>query len=309
MYNEERKRRYIAYRESTAMLSPGALERRFSKTEPFEAKYGKDVCEWTLKEIVEFYKYLDLYSISSITVWNSDLTLYTNWCLTETLVPDAQNHFLEVRSDTMQSCVNTVYLQELTLPRDELIENIDRLPNYTDRWMFLAFFEGICGAQYIEMTSARFQDITDNNMKLCTGRTVAVTNKLREIAYMAAKEDAYQSMKSSGVLRKYDDSLPDDLLFKTRTAKDGNRGQGAVIQVVSRRYETAREYMGLPEKMTVKNLILAGKIHYIRQLMNETGLSLEETLAQKQAEINNQFTSNKIKSIGVFIDRYGHYFA
>ena len=96
MYNEERKRQYIEMKESNVTLPFRALERLFNQTEPFEEKNGKDVCEWTTTEILDFYKYLDQYSLSSLVVINSNLCLYTNWCLIEMLIPDCQNHYLEI---------------------------------------------------------------------------------------------------------------------------------------------------------------------------------------------------------------------
>ena len=307
MYNNERKERYIEIRETNATLPPGGLRRLFNSTEPFEEKYGKDVCEWTVREIIDFYKYIDAYSHSSLVVKNSDLGIYTNWCLTETLVPDGQNHFLEIDMDMLSQCVNKVYLESLIIARDELLSAIDRLPNYGDRFMYLAFFEGICGPRYQEMTCARYDDIEGDVIKLCTGREVTITSKLKEIAWEASTENQWQSYKEGGRLCKFSDLEPSDLIFKT-TRRRSPFPPGASIQVVQQRYKSTKDFMGLPQRLTIKNLLLSGKIHYIKQLMVEQKTGVEDVVTKNKDVINARYTNDKIMTTVDFVRRYGTYF-
>lgn len=309
MYNEERKRRYIEIRESAVTLPFRSLERMFLQTEQFEDKIGKDVCEWTTTEILDYYKYIDQYSLSSLVVVNSNLSLYTNWCLSEMLVPDGQNHFLEIRPDMLNSCVNKEYLNSLIITRDDLISNIDRLPNYVDRYMFLAFYEGICGPMYTEMTHLRTGDIVGNDANLCTGRIVQITDKLKEIAEFAANETQYQTYKSTGRIVKMSEEEPSDIIFKmTARVKNGERDDNLIVQVVNRRFDRAKKYLGLPNKMTAKTIALSGKLDFISRLMKITELPLEQVIVDYKDIINNAYTVEPIKTSGEFIRRYKEHY-
>lgn len=311
MYNEERKRRYIKIKEDTVTLPYRSLDLLFEKTEPFEEKLGKDVCEWTAAEIMEYYKYRDAYSLSSLVVCNSNLTQYTNWCLTETLVPDGQNHYLEIRPEMLNSCVNKEYLSKLLITRKDLIARIDELPNYTDRFMMLAFFEGICGIKYVEMTNATIDDIQGNVITLCTGRGLPISDKLKEIAEFAATEESYQTYGVTGKVIKYSDFNKAGVIFKVaKKNKLTSAGvdDGAMMQIVCRRFDKAKDYLGLPKRLTIKNMLLSGKIHYIRELMKKDGFSVEETIAKYINDINKRYQVEEIKSIVVFLRKYRQYF-
>lgn len=309
MYNESRKKQYINIRESSATLPQNALERLFNSTESFEEKFKKDVCEWTTKEILDFYKYLDQYSLSSLVVINSNLSLYTTWCLTETLVPDGQNHFLEIRPDMLNSCVNKEYLNSLIISREDLIANIDRLPNYVDRYMFLAFYEGICGPMYTEMTHLRIGDIVGNDANLYNGRVVQISDKLKEIIEFAANETQYQTYGRTGRVIKMSEEEPSNYIFKmTSKVKGGNRNDGLMVQIVNRRFDAAKKYLGLPNKVTAKTITLSGKLSFINKIMEMTELPLDRVIVDYKDTINNAYTVEPIKTSGEFLRRYREYY-
>ena len=304
MFNDEQKWRYINKKESEVTLAPGFLQNIFRKASLFEEKNNKDLCEWTLTEIIEFYKFQDLYSLESIALLNSNYASYTNWCLTETLVPDGQNHFLEVDYNVMMNCVNTSLVEKTIITREELEERADTLINYTDRFVFYALFEGICGKQFEEITKAKPSDISGNVIHLCTGRIVAITSKLREVAESAATEEIYQSYGESGYGFKY--RADDDYICKmvnNKRQNDGNDDKNRA-QVLGRRYVNAVNYAGLPRQLTPKRLIVSGKIDYIKRIMEREGLPLEETLRKHREEIDYIYPVERLKSIPLFMKKY-----
>ena len=63
----------------------------------------------------------------------------------------------------LDGCVNKESLSQMIISREELVKRIDELPNYTDRFMMLAFFEGICGIRYSEMAEAKIDAIHGNS--------------------------------------------------------------------------------------------------------------------------------------------------
>lgn len=308
MYNEERKKRYIKIKEDAVTLPYRSLELLFEKTEPFEEKNGRDVCEWTTQEIMEYYKYRDAYSLSSLVVCNSNLTQYTNWCLTETLVPDGQNHYQEIRPDMLESCVNKEFLSKLIISREDIIRIIDELSNYTDRYMMLAFFEGICGIRYSEMVNAIIDDIDGDMISLCSGRVIPISDKLKEIAGFAAAEESYQTYGPSGKCIKYSDLNPSGAIFKVVKKNRPIADDSSMVQIVCRRFVKAVDYLGLPKRMTIKNMILSGKINFIKEIMEREGKSIEEVIIDNRDEINARYNIDQIKSSAVFLRKYRQYF-
>ena len=308
MYNEERKKRYIKIKEDAVTLPYRSLELLFEKTEPFEEKNGRDVCEWTTQEIMEYYKYRDAYSLSSLVVCNSNLTQYTNWCLTETLVPDGQNHYQEIRPDMLESCVNKEFLSKLIISREDIVRIIDELSNYTDRYMMLAFFEGICGIRYSEMVNAIIDDIDGDMISLCSGRVIPISDKLKEIAGFAAAEESYQTYGPSGKCIKYSDLNPSGAIFKVVKKNRPIADDSSMVQIVCRRFVKAVDYLGLPKRMTIKNMILSGKINFIKEIMEREGKSIEEVIIDNRDEINARYNIDQIKSSAVFLRKYRQYF-
>ena len=308
MYNEERKRHYIKIKEDAVTLPYRSLELLFEKTEPFEEKNGRDVCEWTTQEIMEYYKYRDAYSLSSLVVCNSNLTQYTNWCLTETLVPDGQNHYQEIRPDMLESCVNKEFLSKLIISREDIVRIIDELSNYTDRYMMLAFFEGICGIRYSEMVNAIIDDIDGDMISLCSGRVIPISDKLKEIAEFAAAEESYQTYGPSGKCIKYSDLNPSGAIFKVVKKNRPIADDSSMVQIVCRRFVKAVDYLGLPKRMTIKNMILSGKINFIKEIMGREGKSIEEVIIDNRDEINARYNIDQIKSSAVFLRKYRQYF-
>lgn len=311
LYNEAQKLRYINKKESEVTLAPNFLNNLFTKSALFEEKYGKDLCQWTVDEIIAFYKFSDSRSLDSLTLINSNYAMYTNWCLSETLVPDGQNHFLEINGDMLNDCVNGVLLESTVITRKELEQYVDKLPNYQDRFIFYALFEGICGKMYEEITSIRPSHINGNKITLCTGRELKITSKLKEVIESATNEEAYQSYQEGGRVIKFPEE-EDGRAFKIikvmsnqNLANDiKNRGQ-----ILGRRYTNALDYMGLSPQMTPKRLIMSGKIEYIKKLMAEENLSLEEVIKQHADDINSKYTVERFKGTWLpFIRKYEKFF-
>ena len=68
---------YINKKESEVTLAPHFLKNLFTKSAPFEEALAKDISEFTLSEIIEFYKYIDQYERSDA----QDLCVSPDLCL------------------------------------------------------------------------------------------------------------------------------------------------------------------------------------------------------------------------------------
>jgi hypothetical protein len=120
MYNETIKNRYIQEKESTTNMPKGYLNRQFNKTEEFENRLNKDVSNFTVYEIEDLYKTLNITSVESLTVLNSHLSLYAQWCLQQNLILDCQNHFTEIVNSSLVNYINTFALKKSIITRETL---------------------------------------------------------------------------------------------------------------------------------------------------------------------------------------------
>ena len=243
---------------------------------------------------------------------HSNYTMYTNWALTETLVPDEQNHFLELDPDALMSCVNTYALSQTILDREMLIKFVDQIPNCTDRFIYYALFEGIAGELFCDITQAHFSDIDveTKTMKLFSGRTVDVSLKLIDVAELAANEEIYHTYGKQPKDLPYRE-VGTDLIFKTIGGMNLMNENNSLInqaQSLSRRFIRGLDFVGLPRQLTAKRLMVSGKLAFIKGLYNKEEMPLEQFLKERGEEIDERYPVEKIRSIPMFMRKYGEYF-
>ena len=193
MYNAEYKERFISDREAEAILSKGYLECQFEKVSSMEERLEKDVSNFTFYEIIEYYKLINTHSMNVLQVLNSQFSLYTQWCLQNNLVNDGQNHFLEMRLEDYDKCVNKVLFNLKVVDKNTVLNWVGQLQNPRDQFILLGLFEGIKGKDFCELANLKPEDVNGNIVKLCTGRTIEISNKLKHIIEECVEEAVYYS--------------------------------------------------------------------------------------------------------------------
>lgn len=194
MYNAEYKERFMAERETEVILSKGYLECQFEKVSSIEKDLNKDVSNFTFYEIMEYYKLLNTYSVNVLRVLNSQLSLYTQWCLQQNLVTDGQNHFLEMRHEDYDACINKRLFNSKIVNRKTILSWVEQLQNPREQFILLGLFEGIKGKDFCELANLKPGDIKGNIVELCTGRSIQISDKLLNIIYDCISEDTYYSI-------------------------------------------------------------------------------------------------------------------
>lgn len=193
MYNAEYKERFIAERKSETILSNGYLECQFEKVSSMEEKLEKDVSNFTFYEIIEYYKLINTHSMNALQVLNSQFSLYTQWCLQHNLVNDGQNHFLEMRLEDYDKCINKTLLNLKVVDKNTVLNWVGQLQNPRDQFILLGLFEGIKGKDFCELANLKPEDVNGNILKLCTGRTIEISDKLKYIIEECIEEKIYYS--------------------------------------------------------------------------------------------------------------------
>ena len=290
MYNEERKRSFIRFKQDTTELANNIIT-CFNDAEIFEEKYEKDLCDWTAPEIVGYLKYINTTKAGTLTVLVNMLRIYTDWCLSNSLVQDHQNHYYEVTQDIIDGCIDTTSLSSAIITREFLLKKLEYVYNAADKFVLLGSFEGI---RTMDFPAIKMSDIKGNSLVL-KKRTIRISDELAEIAAEANSETVYMSP----IRRLKIDLEPSDYILKNKA--DADEGKIPTTEL-SIRFHRLMKYLDMAA-ITMKDLRESGRIEFIMQLMRETGESLENVLHTKRDVIENQY--GKVQALSSYMNIYG----
>jgi len=308
LYNDEIKQRYIEKKESETIISEGSLQNLFNKTMEFEERLGKDVSCFTYYEIEEMYKTWNSSSFNTLQVQHSNLTMYTDWCINNSLVVDFQNHFREFNKNTLTNCLNLVIFNSRIFSREQVLEWCSDVytKNPSDAFILLALFEGIRGDKYSDIANLKMSDFNADELTVrlpYNKKKVKISQQLYNYAKKADETLFYRSLLSNAELPLLDD----DLIIKNKYnaimgADEKNRNRR-----VEKRVKQMAEYFGLDNILTTKALIESGVLCYVIQKCKETGLEAYECIKKYGEEIENQFDYKIIRTNRKFCDRFKEY--
>lgn len=304
MYNQELKERYRIEKESYTTVSTYYFSSLFKRTEPFEEQLDKDACNFTTYEIINMYKTLAMMSLDTITTMNSNLSMYTQWCIQENLVNDYQNHYLEISRDMMASFVNKLAMDKKVVSRKQILEWCQQLPNPSDSFCLLGLFEGIRGGGYLELALAKMEDFNDNIFTAYNGREIKVSSTLIEYAKQSDETLDYQSI-SQNMAKEV------TLIDNGRIIKDyPNIRNSKSLPVLRRRTQSrlARifDYVGILEYMNGNDIRMSGVIEMANNRCKELGISGKDYIyGIGIEEIKKQYDFKVVPS--VFMDKFGEY--
>ena len=304
MYNEDIKKRYIVEKERTTSTPEDYLKRLFNKTEAFEIRLDKDISSFTVYEIVDLYKTFNLYSADSLTVMHSHLALYTDWCLKQNIIPDCQNHFTEVTSDTIYKCINVVALKKSIITRETLYTWLEQIVNPSDAFIMIALFEGIKGKDFCEIVNLRMSDFSGNKVKLCTGRELEVSDRLVNLALESSTAKIY--FGTNGLGKKTPFLNEGDLIVKNYPNSQSN----ATAFYLGRRIYTKLmrnfSFLGVDEWMKANSLSDSGQIDFINMRAKELGMTARDYLYSDYVqEVDEKYESNLARTKALYLKKYG----
>ncbi len=304
MYNQKLKERYRKEKESYTTVSAYYFSSLFKRTEPFEEELDKDASNFTTYEIINMYKTLAIMSLDTIATMNSNLSMYTQWCIQENLVNDYQNHYLEITRDMMASFVNKLAMDKKVVSREQVLDWCQQLPNPSDSFCLLGLFEGIRGGGYLEIALAKIEDFHDNIFTAYNGREIKVSSTLIEYAKQSNETIEYQSIS-----RNMEKEV--NLIENGRIIKDyPNVRRTESLPVLRRRTQSrlARifNYMGILEYMNGNDIRMSGVIEMINFRCKELGINGRDYIyGIGIEEIKKQYDFKVVSS--VFMDKFGEY--
>ena len=296
LYNPELKIQYIEEKSQEVIISNNYLECQFNKSFKLENELDKDISNFTVYEIIEYYKMLNSSSLDTLFVMNSQFSMYTQWCLQKSLVKDNQNHFLEMTLEHLKNCLNKALVNMKIVTRETILNWVDQLPNPKDQFVLLGLFEGLKGKDFCELSKLRPEDIKGNIATLCTGREIELSNRLLKIISDCVVEDKYYSISGSGTK-----VMP--LVDKGFVIKDYPNARGDVsdFQLGRKIYNSISRilnYFDVCEFMTANSIAESGKLQMIKEKAKELNMTCKDYIYSNYIiEVEKKFNSKIVRSI------------
>ena len=303
MYNEKRKMQFISEKEENAIISKN-LSKAFEDAEEMEKRLGKDMCEWTSGEIIDYYKYLSTPYVQTLIQLHNSLTNYTTWCILNGLVKNNQNHYLEIKTEMILNCTDINSLIKTVISREELLKEIKTLPNESDKFIMLGLFEGIPVADDV-MKNVKLSDLEDNILHLSNGVDLKVSEQLKNYIHLANQEDCYISYSN----QRSPQEIPykeDGCIIRETTRNKSDKTNSTIF--IGARLRRAIRYLGMPEGTTMKTIMESGRLHFIRELAKEYNVKMEDTINNRQLRDIHERIFGKIQNRITYMSTYGRCF-
>lgn len=304
-YNEELKKRYVQEKEQFLTVTSNYIDVQFRKVSETEYEHNKDVSNWTVYEIIEYYKLLNLTSFESLMCLNSIFSQYTQFCLENSLVRDNQNHYLECTKEVLAGCINKAILDKKLISRNMVLKWVDELPNPKDQFILLSLFEYGKSKDFKDIVSASQSDLNkeDSTLKLFN-RTIKISDKLIDIMKDCQREDTYYSISGKGVKK-----MPlIDYGFVVKSYPNQNMDlsefqKGRNIYIACQRMFG---YLGIGQWMSPNSIVESGKLYMIRERSAELKMTpIQYLYSDYIQEVEHQFGCNIVRS--VYSKKYSEY--
>ena len=304
-YNEELKKRYLSEKEVTLSIPANYIDVQFRKSSETEYELDKDVSNWTIYEIIEYYKLLNITSFESLMCLNSILSQYTQFCLENSLVRDNQNHFLECTKDVISSCLNKAIFDKKIVVRETVLKWVEELPNPKDQFVMLSLFEFGKSKDYKDLVNAKEENVKKNTLKL-SDRTVKISDKLVGVIENCKTEDVYYSISGKGVktmplvdygyiIKSYPNQNMD--------LSDFQKGRNIYIAC-----QRMFDYLGIKQWMSPNDIVESGKLYMIKERAKELNITpMQYVYSDYVKEVEKQFGCSIVRS--VYAKKYGEYLA
>lgn len=304
-YNEELKKRYLAEKEEILSVPSNYIDVQFRKSSETEYELDKDVSNWTVYEIIEYYKLLNMTSFESLLCLNSILSQYTQFCLQNNLVKDNQNHFLECNKEILSGCINKAVFDKKIVTKEIVLKWVEELPNSKDQFVLLGLFEFGKSKDYKDFVYAKSENMKEEQLELLD-RTVSISNKLKDIILNCKVENTYYSTSGRGIkimplvdygyiIKSYPNQNMD--------LSDFQKGRNIYIAC-----QRMFDYLGIKQWMSPNDISESGKLYMIKERARELNMTpIQYIYSNHIQEVENQFGCSVVRS--VYVKKYGEYLA
>lgn len=303
-YNEDFKKRYLLEKARFVMTN-NYIDVQFRKSSEMEYELDKDISNWTVYEIIEYYKLLNITSYESLMCINGIFSQYTQFCLENSMVKDNQNHFLECTSEVLSGCLNKSILDKKIVTKKTVLNWVDELPNPKDQFVLLSLFEFGKSKDYKDIVNVRTEDLDEKNNKLkLSDRDVNISNKLIEIIYDCKEEEKYYSISGKG--SKIMPLVDYGFIIKSYPNQNINLSDFQKGRNIYMACQRIFDYLGIQDYMSPNSIAESGKLHMIKERAKELRITPVQYLYSDYIkEVEEQFGCIITRS--VYAKKYEEY--
>lgn len=281
MYNQLQKMDYIEYAKQRNEATEN-IYRMFEKASEYEEELGKDLCDFTTKDIISLYRHFFTHSYYYINNYNSQMKIYCAWCLKNNLVFDGQNHYAEMTKDMIVSCINKGLTNNRIVSREELISIMNDAVNTRDKFLFLSIFEGLYDNSLItirECTMDNF-DLDTKEFIMKDGKRIHVSDTLISYAKESVEDMEYYAY-NNGVVYSYHKDSKNYVLKGTYNSKDAFIGYSSIKSIKS--WYEKKNGLKIFDPHALKE---SGRIDMILRLNKKYGTDSATTIYSHYEEIS-----------------------
>lgn len=254
-YNATRKEQYLAKKEIKAHSTIDNAQRQYKNVAKKERELNKDICDWTLAEIIEYFKSLHKTSLDDLVNVKSYFSQYTVYCLSQSWVKNNKNNYEECTIDVLYDCLDIKLLDKKIISRKEILQWTKKLRNPRDQFILLSLFE--YGNDSVDIYDAKQPEITSDTLAL-NKRTVKISRELQDIIAACKTEDTYYSMSEKEVKKM---TLKDNgNIVKSYPNEKGKRKKTREQkkQVISNAYDRIFIFLNINGWMSAKDISESG---------------------------------------------------
>ena len=273
MYNEETKMEYL--NQMPMQSAKKVLLTVFNSDLGYEDYFGKDLCNFTEPEILEFFIAWDSIAFESLNTKCSLLRSYTQWCIEHNLSNDNINHYDSITRDNLLSCLNKTKYEQKYITLEELKNVCDNVVNVRDQALCYCIFFGIYGKEGEDLRELTAQciNLETGHIKLLNGREFDVPVWVAKILHDSCETYEYISYNANGNVFEMSLKEDDPTVFKAR-----NNSSVATMAVFKKRISRILSLIGKEMScpaITAKRLRNSGIVYHLKNYMIENNLNAE----------------------------------
>ena len=278
MYNEERKQEFLRYIKEDLKLTTQSFKSVFKKTEQYEELYNKDLCDFVHTEIS---KLLSVFSVSSVSALRKNISIlrkYTDWCCSCNLSIDNINHYDEI-DGSIEGLKRYVNKERSICPdREQVLKDISKLRNSSDRFLILALFEGVRTEQVGELLRVKIDKLQGNVLTFENGEKRILSNTLVKLAKESSEAIEYISLTGNATPLDMEGNIVNSRKNTSNNSMQSlNRRMGDRLEILRR--ETGATYLTSPRLNT------AGIVNELKTIINKYNISKDEVFNDKYLEM------------------------
>lgn len=302
MYNEEFKMQYLKDDSSNKSLL-NFMPTLFENIGKFEEEYKKDLCNFNIEEIENFFTALSTSSINRCLNIRSQFIKYCVYCEARNMIDDHQIHWEEADRQFISNCINYGKRIEELVTRDDLLQALNHLANGRDKFIPLAIFEGICGNRYKDFKTLTLKDFIARKNKYIVninGNKKEVSKQLYYYAEEAANSYVIYSERFPNgrkVFEEYDNRV---VKMNKNSRLDYHYEELAYLHKISNILSSIKNKTG-KGFITQSALVNSGRLYYI-YINQPKDTDVYTYISQNRDKLTNLF--GRIQSIEGIVEQF-----